>query len=138
MARQVGSNHSERHQFWAEAVQGCQGSGLTVREYCRRRRLSEAGFYWWRRRLLAAGRPAEVGVTRGRRRSKATPTFISIRTPEADDTPVQAAEKPSVEPVAGTGRIEIALAGGRVVRIGAGFDPATLQAVLGVLEGQPC
>ena len=51
---------------------------------------------------------------------------------------MQAAEKPSVEPVAGTGRIEIALACGRVVRIGPGFDPATLQAVLGVLEGRPC
>ena len=138
MAKQDKPSHSDREHFWAKAVECWQDSGLTVRGYCRRRRLSEAGFYWWRRRLSAVGRLAEGDGTRSRRRSKATPTFISIRAPEADDTPVPAAEKPSAEPVATTGRIEIALAGGRVVRIGAGFDPATLQAVLGVLEGRPC
>jgi hypothetical protein len=36
-----------------------------------------------------------------------------------------------------SGSIEV-VAGGRVVRIGAGFDAATLHRLLHLLEGQPC
>ena len=40
-----------REQFWREAVLGWQAGGLTVRDYCRRQRLTEASFYHWRREL---------------------------------------------------------------------------------------
>jgi hypothetical protein len=61
--------------------------------------------------------------------------FIPIRVPGTDGALGPTAKRPSTEPPADSGRIEIVVAGGRAVRIGAGFDPATLRQVLGVLEG---
>jgi transposase-like protein len=40
-----------RERLWREAMAGWQGSGLSVRQYCRRRQLSESAFYFWRREL---------------------------------------------------------------------------------------
>lgn len=36
-----------RAQQWAMVVQECRSSGLTNREYCRQRGISEKSFYYW-------------------------------------------------------------------------------------------
>lgn len=38
---------------WRERLSGWRKSGLSVAEFCRRERISEASFYQWRRRLQA-------------------------------------------------------------------------------------
>jgi transposase-like protein len=40
-----------KEQFWRRAVAEYRRSGLTVREFCARRTLSEPSFYAWRREL---------------------------------------------------------------------------------------
>jgi transposase-like protein len=59
-----------RERFWRDAVSDWQSSGLTVREFCRRRQVTEALFYAWRRELrrrdarpAASSAPAFVPVT---------------------------------------------------------------------------
>ena len=38
-------------QTWAVLIQECTNSGLTKREFCRRRGISEKSFYYWLRKL---------------------------------------------------------------------------------------
>ena len=40
-----------RAQSWAMLIQECNNSGLTKREFCQRRGISEKSFYYWLRKL---------------------------------------------------------------------------------------
>ena len=40
-----------RAQQWAMVVQECRSSGMTNREYCRQRGISEKSFYYWQRKF---------------------------------------------------------------------------------------
>ena len=40
-----------RAQTWAKLIQECNNSGLTKREFCQQRGISEKSFYYWLRKL---------------------------------------------------------------------------------------
>ena len=40
-----------RAQAWAMLIQECSNSGLTKREFCQQRGISEKSFYYWLRKL---------------------------------------------------------------------------------------
>lgn len=40
-----------REQAWAMLIQECNSSGLTKREFCQQRGISEKSFYYWLRKL---------------------------------------------------------------------------------------
>ena len=40
-----------RIQHWAVLIQECSASGLTNKEFCRQRGISEKSFYYWQRKL---------------------------------------------------------------------------------------
>ena len=40
-----------RAQTWAMLIRECQSSGLTNREFCRQRGVSEKSYYYWLRKL---------------------------------------------------------------------------------------
>ena len=40
-----------RAQNWAMVIQECSDSGLSNREFCRQRGISEKSFYYWQRKL---------------------------------------------------------------------------------------
>ena len=40
-----------RAQSWATLIQECNNSGLTKREFCQQRGISEKSFYYWLRKL---------------------------------------------------------------------------------------
>lgn len=40
-----------RIQQWAVLIQECSASGLTNKEFCRQRGISEKSFYYWQRKL---------------------------------------------------------------------------------------
>ena len=40
-----------RAQTWATLIQECNNSGLTKREFCHQRGISEKSFYYWLRKL---------------------------------------------------------------------------------------
>ncbi|MBV9123295.1 MAG: IS66 family insertion sequence element accessory protein TnpB [Planctomycetes bacterium] len=101
-----------KQQQWQRWIDQWQASGLTVRAFCARHRLAEPSFYAWRRQLRP---PQRLGAG-----------FVPVR--------VLADPEPAAEPV-----LEIVLAGGRRLRVPAGFDAATLRQVLAVLEeASPC
>jgi hypothetical protein len=81
---------------------------LSVRAFCRAEGVNEPRFYWWRRKLGQA-EPKE-------------PAFV----------PVHVVTEPATEPV--TRGIEVVLANGRCLRVGPGFDPHTLVALVDLLE----
>jgi len=113
--RKQRSGGKEPH--WRTLVQQWRSSGLSVRDFCAKHGLAEPTFYAWRRTL--ATRDAEAMH------------FVPVQiVPERVAAPAR-------EPA--SGGLELVLTGGRVLRIGPGFDAATLQRVLPLLEeGQPC
>lgn len=93
---------------WRQWVAAWRRSGLSVAAFCARQGLAPPSFYAWRRELA--------------QRDAARPAFV----------PVQVlTEVPATEALA------VVLAGGRVIRVGPGFDATTLRQLLAVLEEQP-
>jgi transposase len=92
---------------WREVLDRQQASGLSVASFCRRRGLSAASLYAWRRRLSAGAAPA----------------FVEAKVVEPAQVPETA------------GAIEVWLRGGRRVRVGRGFDPELLGKLVAALEG---
>jgi transposase len=112
MAKAVQMRKS-REPYWRQVVARWKRSGLSVRTFCRAEGLKPVTFYWWRREL--------------NRRDQSQPAFL----------PVCILPEPA-EPAGGG--IEVVLANGRSLRVGAGFDPQTLVRVVELLEegGRTC
>lgn len=98
-------------QQWRRWVQEQRASGMTVRAFCRRRRLAEPSFYAWRRQLD--------------RRDAISAAFVPVH------VVVDEAQRSA-------GTLDVMLSGGRRVRVAPGFDAQTLQRLLAVLEEKPC
>lgn len=110
---------SEREAFWREALGRQEVSGLSVRAFCRREKLHESAFYFWRRAV--AERDAEAVVDAPAKKSKsagaAEPEFLPVVLRR--DAP---APGPSLE-----------LGSGHVVRFG-NSPPELIVAVIRALE----
>jgi hypothetical protein len=109
------ANDSSKEAAWRQHLARWQGSGQSVRGYCRQQGLSQANFYRWRR-VLSQRDPARCG------NGSAEPHFIPVHL-----------ERSCRESV-----LEVLLACGARVAIRRGFDAATLAQLLDVLEGRPC
>ena len=92
---------------WAERIAAQPRSGMSVKQFCKEQGLKECSFYAWRKRLQERGPVRFALVERSARRQE--------RTAEA--------------------ALELVLATGERLRIGAGVDSATLRTVLDVLRG---
>ena len=51
MADILAVRNEYRAQTWAMLIQECNNSGLTKREFCQQRGISEKSFYYWLRKL---------------------------------------------------------------------------------------
>ena len=120
----------KKESFWRGLVRAPAGSGVTVRAWCRRRRVEEGGFYWWRKEL--ARRDAEASVhpdaerpVSAQRSTKKQPvSFVPVQV-VADDREAEG------------GRIEIVLAGGQCIRVSGRVDRRALADVLAVMASAP-
>jgi len=112
MARKTSGGQGGRRAFWRSAVERQQASGESVRGFCRGEGLAEASFYAWRRKL--AGEAAETA-------SPAT-GFVSLGTLRLEE---------------GFAGVEVILDAPLRLRVGRGFDAATLRGVLAVLGEAP-
>lgn len=108
MARARGRDLT-KEKFWRGMVRGQVRSGLSVRGFCRRHRVAESGFYWWRRRLA-----------QGQAKTEFVPVVVT-----AD----QSAE---------CGPIEIVLGGDRCIRLHGRVDREALAEVLTAMGASPC
>jgi hypothetical protein len=122
MTRGVCHRDVTKEQFWREQIAGQPGGGLSIRAYCRRRRLRESAFYFWRKEL------ARRGVS-----TAPSAAFVPVRI-TAEHPAVGGELVESESP----GRIEIVLSHGRHVRLVGPVDRQALADVLAVLEGRPC
>ena len=98
---------------WRRRVDRHAESGQTVRAWCRRHRVKETAFHWWRREL--ARRDAEVQA----------PSFVPVRVtddPARDNDP----------------QIEIVLLDGQRIRVTGAVNPEMLAQVLDILEHRAC
>ena len=106
---------SSKERFWRRMVRQWHGSRLSVRAFCRDHGLAEPNFYAWRRLI--------------KQRDAKAVAFVPVRV-VPDDQPITVA--------AVSGGLELVLPAGRLLRIGPGFDGATLQRLLALLEeGRP-
>lgn len=121
------SRDRQREAQWRRTIREQARSGLSIREFCRKGRLRETAFYFWRRELQR--RQAEQ-EQRQPTHSPAAPAFVAVRV----DGAVARADEDSLL----AGHIEIMLAGGRRVHVTAPVDRQALADVLAVLEGLRC
>ena len=108
----------EKARFWQSAIREAARSGVSIREFCRRRKLHESQFYWWQRRLSVTRQAPK----RGKPRAAGSASFALV----------------SDEPGANDAGIELVLGDGRRLRIARGVDEATLRAVLAAVEPAGC
>jgi len=94
----------EKEARWRILLARQAASGQTIAEWCRRHRISDSLFHYWRR--VIADRDRDSGG------------------PACETAAVSADRQ------AAGGGVEIVLADSRVVRVGAGFDAPTLRRVL--------
>src|SRR5438876_10629110 len=43
----------EKQRYWQRTIGEAARSGMSIREFCRQRRVKESQFYWWQRKLKA-------------------------------------------------------------------------------------
>lgn len=91
---------------WSERIAAQQRSGISVKQFCKERGLTEYSFYAWRKRLRENGPVRFALVERSARRQEGT----------------------------GEAALELVLTTGERLRIGTGVDTTTLRAVLDVLR----
>lgn len=105
---------TERAKHWHALVGEWAGSGQTQVAFCRQRRIEPGTFAWWKRQLRQRGLAGDVsaGV------SEASGLFVEVR----------------LSPTGSSAGFEVLLAGGRTIRVPAGFDGGELTRLLSVLE----
>ena len=101
--------------LWRRRLARHSTSGLSVAEYCSREGITVASFYYWRRRLAAAPRPAPVNP----------PLFVPLR---LEDT------RPE-EPPAGSGSVELELPHHVRLRFDSPPEPEWLGRVVAAVAG---
>lgn len=114
----IGKGDARKARYWQQRLGEAARSGLSIREFCRRRRLKESQFYWWQHRLRTS-RPEGMASTPGVRDGPASFALVS-------------------EDAATDAGIELVLGDGRRLHITKGVDEATLRTVLAALEPTRC
>jgi transposase-like protein len=114
-----GKSDVEKARYWQRMISEAVRSGMSIRAFCRQRRLKESQFYWWQRKLRA-GREA---ATTARPSGNGSPASFALVSEEGGATDAG---------------IELVLGEGRKLRIRRGVDEETLRAVLSALEQPRC
>ena len=111
----------EKERLWRARIAEQRESGLSIRRYCSREKISEASFHSWKRELALrekergqANQAVEVSQNSGGESS-----FVPLRV------------GPSSSSVA---NLELLHRSGHMIRIPAGFDDDALRRLLAVLE----
>ena len=111
-----GSRGLERN--WRRVLEQHRNSGVSVRAFCVMKRVSEASFYYWQRRLRNMSTAAAADDKIPRRRTPLVP-FVPLK----------------VQPTAAAaGVIELVHPRGHVLRLPAKFDVDSLTSILVVLN----
>jgi hypothetical protein len=110
---------TEKARQWRKRIREAARSGLSVREFCRQRKLKVGQFYWWQHRLKVT-RPTPARRKPGAGGDAASFALVS--------------DEPGVLEAG----IELVLNDGSRLRIRKGVDEETLRAVLAAVESSGC
>lgn len=110
----------ETREVWAKRVERLRDSGLSVKQFASETGVNAHTLSWWRYQLGAQAKKQEARPSSPKRRQARSPkassmTFVELAT--TTSTP-----------------LAVVLAGGREIRVPVGFDAATLERLLAVLE----
>jgi len=108
MSTKEKSSDIEQRQFWQMAIEAHRESGLPIAAFCRQEGISEAAYYYWRRKLAG-------GVSKPR--EKTSPDFIEV-----------------VMPGSNNAALELVFSSGNALRINPGADNKILSQVLSALK----
>ena len=108
-------NGEDRERIWRDKVEQQKESGLSVAAYCRRERISEASYYYWKRRLAERKDKPDTESREGNGR------FVAI------DLPQTVRDK-----------LEVVLRNGRRVVVPDRFSENTLRLLVTILEDSAC
>jgi len=108
MSTKEKSSSIEQRQFWQRAIEVRKESGLSVAAFCQKEGVSEAAYYYWRRKLAG-------GVSRAS--STFSPEFLEVILPSHNAL-----------------ALELVLSSGNTLRIHPGADPNLLSHVLSALK----
>ena len=114
-----GKGDGEKARYWQRTISEAARSGMSIRAFCRQRRLRESQFYWWQHKLRASRQAGTMPRPNGQRRLA---SFALV----------------SDEGGATDAGIELVLGDGRKLRIRQGVDEQTLRSVLAALEQPGC
>ena len=158
MASQGAPRNGAKERSWRRLIQQWRHSGMTIRDFCVEHEVSEPSFFAWRRTIAdrdrQSGQPSADGYGNvDNHKTPDSPTFVPLHvvsTP-ADSTPADSTPAVSTPVVStpvvstpvvstpGGAAYEVVLRDGCIVRVPAGFDPATLRQLLVLLnEERPC
>lgn len=118
-----------KERYWRRFLEQWRRSGLTGRDFCAQHHVSEHSFYGWKREIARRDLERATETPARPQRRSAAPCGTAVARPAF----VQV-EVPCLPTVA----LEVVLAGGRVLRVSAGFEAAVLRQLLAVLEEPPC
>ena len=130
-----GRRDRAKERRWREVLRRQAASGLSVRAFCRNERVSEAGFYAWRR--VIGERDAEAGRAKpktNRKPAKSTgqvPAFVPVVVRDVEPAELQAAA-----PTANAS-IVIELRHGRLLRLPGSITAKRLAELVQALEAEP-
>jgi transposase-like protein len=128
MARRGARRDRSKERFWRRLLRLWRRSGQTIRDFCAEHEVSEPSFFAWRRMI------AERDQQR-RRRDNPNSKASAEPLPKANEQPAFV----PLRVVSTDMAFDVVLKGGRVVRVSAGFDAASLRRLLAVLEEErPC
>lgn len=122
-----------REGLWRGAIERCDKSGLTVREFCRKQGINPSTLSWWRWELRRRAAKPQGGKSKGP--VPGSRRFLPVEVvgiPHAPQSPCEREACPRAQ------AIEILLGGNRRIRVAQGFDAETLHRVLSVLEAPGC
>lgn len=100
---------AEKERRWRELLNRQASSGISVREFCKRERLTESQFYAWRR-------------TTGERDGESGPSFVPAAV---------------IDPPKGDALIAIELVGGHMLKLPATTPAAWIAELVLALEARP-
>ncbi len=110
---------TEKARYWQRTISEAARSGMSIREFCRQRRLKESQFYWWQHKLRARRKAGTTSKSGGQGR----PASFALVSDEGGATDAG---------------IELVLGHGRKQGIRRGVKEETLRAVLAALEPPRC
>ena len=118
-----------KEQYWRQLLQRWQTSGQSVHAFCQTHGLSRPLFYAWRGILAERDAAPAAPQSNVPTPAAASPAFVPVHVRADGPAEVNPPEEAC---------LEVLLSGQRVLRIRPGFDAATLQRLLAVLEPPAC